>query len=447
MLIRDTLRRDLSRRIEEIIKVDQTDEVVVHEELSEYVVTAPIRDHYHRVLAAIAEAPRSLSEGVGIWVSGFFGSGKSSFAKNLGYVLENRTVAGEPASEIFKRRVDDHRVANLLDSIHAMFPVKVVMFDVQSDRSLGPERRSIAHYMYRVLLRELDYAEDFDLAELEMTLEEDGRLDEFCERMERRYQEPWRLRRKKALRMSEASAILSEMDPATYPGPDSWAKGRSGKEVEATPNLVVQRSYDLVARHLPRHALVYVIDEVGQYIARSSDRIEDVRRVVELLGKEGRNRVHTGQAVSPIWFVGTSQERLDEVVSALGDVRVQMAEGLGPVPAQGRPLCRRHPRDRRQACPRKETGARTGHQGALRQDRGLSQEPRSPRKDSPVAGVRAGVFRGVPSVPPASHRHLVHRYRGRDPPPARCRPNHRWGHENHHQAGVRDPGEQPHPPG
>lgn len=326
MLIRDTLRRDLSRKIEEIIKVDQADEGVVHEELSDYVVTAGIKDYYHRVLTDIAEAPKTLSEGVGIWVSGFFGSGKSSFAKNLGYVLENRTLLGEPAAEIFKHRVDDHRVANLIDSIHTMFPTKVIMFDVQSDRSLGPERRSIAHYMYRVLLRELDYAEDFDLAELEMTLEDDGKLDEFCERVEKRFGEPWRLRRKKALKMSEASAILHEMDPSTYPAPDSWATGRAGKEIEATPQLVVDRSYELVARRMPRHALVYIVDEVGQYIARSSDRIEDVRRVVELLGKEGRNRVRAGEAVSPVWFVGTSQERLDEVVAAMGDVRVQMAK-------------------------------------------------------------------------------------------------------------------------
>ena len=103
MLIRDTLQRDLSRRIEEIIKVDQTDERAVYEELSDYVATAPIKDHYRRVLTAIAEAPRSFSEGVGIWISGFFGSGKSSFAKNLGYVLANHIVAGEPAAEIFKQ--------------------------------------------------------------------------------------------------------------------------------------------------------------------------------------------------------------------------------------------------------------------------------------------------------------------------------------------------------
>jgi hypothetical protein len=326
MLIRDILQRDLSKRIEEIIKVDQTDDRVVYDELNEYVVTDAIRDHYRNVFSAIAEAPKALREDTGIWVSGFFGSGKSSFAKNLGYVLENRKVGGELAADVFKRRVNHPPIANLIDSIHTMFPVKVIMFDVQTDRSLGPERRSIAHYMYKVLLRELDYADDFEVAELEITLEFDGKLDDFRQRFENRFGGPWSTRRKLALRMGEASAILSEMDPATFPEPDSWSKGRAGQVIEATPNLLVDRSYELMARRYPGHALVYIIDEVGQFIARSSDRIEDIRRTVELLGAEGRNRVTGGKAVSPAWLVATSQERLDEVVSSIGDVRVQLAK-------------------------------------------------------------------------------------------------------------------------
>jgi len=326
MLIKETLQRDLSRKIEEIIKVDQTDEAVVHEELDEYVVTPAIRDFYYRVLSAFAEGPATLSESVGIWVSGFFGSGKSSFIKNLGYVLEDNVVLGDRAVDLFARRLDDQRVLNLVDAIHAKFPVRIIMFDIQSDRAVGTERRSIAHYMYRVLLRELGYSEDFDIAELEMTLESDGKLDDFMQKFQSRYDAPWTMRRKLAGKFNEASTILHEMDPGTYPSADSWAKSVANREVEATPNLVVERSYELMRRRLPGRALVYIIDEVGQYIARSSDRIEDLRRIVELLGLEGRRQVQAKTAVSPVWLVATSQERLDEVTSAIGDTKVQLAK-------------------------------------------------------------------------------------------------------------------------
>ena len=92
--IAELLNRDLSRKIEEIIQVDQADEQSVHAEITEYVATDSIRDQYHQLFKAIAEAPSDPQEGIGVWVSGFFGSGKSSFAKYLGYSLENRTVLG-----------------------------------------------------------------------------------------------------------------------------------------------------------------------------------------------------------------------------------------------------------------------------------------------------------------------------------------------------------------
>ena len=102
MRVRDLLERDLTRPIEEIIKVDQEDEGVVFTEITEYIATQRIRDQYYRVLRAIADGKSEPTEGVGVWVSGFFGSGKSSFAKILGYVLGNRSdraFAGDSSAD------------------------------------------------------------------------------------------------------------------------------------------------------------------------------------------------------------------------------------------------------------------------------------------------------------------------------------------------------------
>src|SRR5438445_13820058 len=112
--IGDLLERDLGKRIEEIIKVDQTDEQSVYTELTEYVATDRIKDEYHKLLKAIAEAPAEPTEGVGVWISGFFGSGKSSFAKNLGYILANRPVLGKNASDLFNDQVQDSRIEDLV---------------------------------------------------------------------------------------------------------------------------------------------------------------------------------------------------------------------------------------------------------------------------------------------------------------------------------------------
>src|SRR3954452_12458073 len=217
--IADLLHRDLSRKIEEIIQVDQADEQSVHAEITEYVATDSIREQYHQLFKAVAEAPSEPHEGVGVWVSGFFGSGKSSFAKNLGYALQNRTLLGSPFADLFKKQIDtkkDQRAGNLLDSILARFPTEVILFEVAKERDTRKVTERIAELMYTVLLRELDYAEDFDVAELEIELEAEGKLDTFVQICKQKYGADWRMVRKGAMKLSRASAILHELSPETF---------------------------------------------------------------------------------------------------------------------------------------------------------------------------------------------------------------------------------------
>ena len=321
----ELLSRDLDRKIEEIIKVDQTDEQSVHAEISEYVATGSIKEQYAQLLKAVAEAPSEPHEGIGVWISGFFGSGKSSFAKNLGYILQNRPVLGTPFSDLFKKQVDDRRVAEFIDLINVTIPTEAVMFDVSVDRATKRNTERIAELMYTVLLRELDYAEDFDVAELEFELEKEGRLEEFVQRCQGRYGE-WRMVRKGAQKIARASAILHELDDDTYPAADSWSRSLGSKTADISVGKLVERAFDLFARRRPGKALVFVIDEVGQYVARSADKIEDLRAVVEQFGKVGKNLLKQRRIVAPCWVVVTSLEKLDEVVAAIDSKRVELAK-------------------------------------------------------------------------------------------------------------------------
>src|SRR5438552_7492557 len=117
--IGDTIARDLSKPIEEIIKVDQADEETVYRELTEYVSTGTLKGSYQKLLRAVAEYRQEVHEGVGVWISGFFGSGKSSFAKNLGYALGARSVLGHSAVDLLKKQLEDVNCADLLDLITA----------------------------------------------------------------------------------------------------------------------------------------------------------------------------------------------------------------------------------------------------------------------------------------------------------------------------------------
>ena len=222
--IGEIFSKKIDRRIEEVIKVSAPEgadlseyEKSVQEEIEEYVATDAIKDHFCTVYKAIADAPANPHEGIGIWVSGFFGSGKSSFAKILGYTLAARRLSGTSSSEIFKQVVKDMRIAAFLDSINARIPTDTVVFDVSMERGVRTASERITEIMYKAMLRELDYADDFDLAELELSLEVDGLLDKFRARFQELYKRPWETRRKLGRAVNEASAVLTHLSQLEGP--------------------------------------------------------------------------------------------------------------------------------------------------------------------------------------------------------------------------------------
>src|ERR1700689_653252 len=131
--IADLLDRDFSKPVEELVEVKNDNPDTVFSELTEYVATDHIKAEYERLLSAMAAASKSPNEGIGVWISGFFGSGKSSFAKNLGYVLANREVLGVPASSLFLKQVESKQVTEYVAFLNRAVPYEIFMLDVAVD--------------------------------------------------------------------------------------------------------------------------------------------------------------------------------------------------------------------------------------------------------------------------------------------------------------------------
>lgn len=240
-IIRTLFAKPINRKIEEVIKVDQANEESVLNELEEYIATDSIKEHFRTVFDEIIQVAKNPREGIGIWVSGFFGSGKSSFAKILGYTLGARGVAGKSASDIFKLSLQDQKIGGLLEVINHTLPTRAVIFDVSMDRGVRTASERITEIIYKALLRDLGYAEGLDLAELEITLEGDGRLNDFKNRFLETHGKPWELRPKLGLAINEASAVLHAMDPGTYPQADSYARSVGSGRADISANLLAER--------------------------------------------------------------------------------------------------------------------------------------------------------------------------------------------------------------
>lgn len=316
---------DIRRPIEEVIKVDQTDEGVIRDEIDEYVATDAIRRHYVDIFEHYRQTPNKPHEKIAIWVSGFFGSGKSSFAKMLGLSLGDRPILGESAGKRFAHRTGDQKIEVLLDAIREQIPTHAVIFDVSTDRGIRSGNQTLTEIMYGLFLKSLGYAKDLDLSELEIGLEERGELETFEAKFRELFGKEWSAEKDKvAFAFSQASRVMHELDPKTYSSADSWSRAVKNR-ADITPGKLAERATELMKRRKPGLSLVFVIDEVGQFVARDVQKMLDLQAVVQSLGVKGRGK-H--------WIVVTSQEKLNELVSGLDDKKIELARLMDRFPLQ-----------------------------------------------------------------------------------------------------------------
>ena len=315
MKIRELFRGDIERPIETVIHVDLSDEAIVAHEIEEYVVTENIREHLEELADVYGDTARNPSESTNVWVSGFFGSGKSSFAKTVGYALANPLIEGRTATDRLLARANSHKLEALLNTAHKQAPTIAVFLDLASGRDMLREGESLVLPVYRGLLKRLGYSSNELLAELEITLEAEGRLQAFeTAVLEATDGRPWAQVRDVALAKNYASRALHLIDAANFPSADSWAKAAAAPNIDH--NWLANRALELLARRGDGATrLVFVVDEVGQYVARSIQRMFDLQGLAEAFQKKR----------GPLWLVVTSQERLSDVVDSLESRQVEYA--------------------------------------------------------------------------------------------------------------------------
>ncbi|MCE1685556.1 hypothetical protein LWT69_23435, partial [Enterobacter hormaechei] len=107
--------KPINRNINGVVKAEQTDNESAYVELDEYVITRELDRHFsaffESYLPAVGPERISVENKIGVWVSGFFGSGKSHFIKILSYLLANREVShkgdNRKALSFFEEKIDD----------------------------------------------------------------------------------------------------------------------------------------------------------------------------------------------------------------------------------------------------------------------------------------------------------------------------------------------------
>ena len=320
--IRSCIDRNLDDEPQSVIKVEELR--TLRSDLANYVLTDQLAREYARVFERVVEAAKPGGGGlgdVGIWVSGFFGSGKSLFAKIAGHVLADTSFGDDSARMLFQRhlklgRPGDKRLAELFQeaSVYRL-QVKLVAFDIMSQHMAVAER-NVGLTFLRTFYQSLGLSNILPIAQAELELQRTGKYEAFTHLYATRGdQAPWEEDRNMMTCVPLLAQCLAELLPERYSTAElalrSLELAQQHSETQTSIDDVVHillRWLD-EQRHPETHGtprLMFVADEVGAWAGRNLDRIEQLRAFVEALGRLGQGR---------IWMLVTSQEKLSDVLA------------------------------------------------------------------------------------------------------------------------------------
>jgi predicted RNA-binding protein YlqC (UPF0109 family) len=320
MKIAQTFIKPIDRPINGVIKADQQDAESVWQELDEYVVTRELDKHFHAFFGAYLNAidnPNNsdLSGRVGVWVSGFFGSGKSHFIKILSYLLPNRRAekdgVARNAVDFFNSKIKDPMLlADIKRAVEANTDVILFNIDSKSDTS---KKDPILRTFMNVLNEYIGYSPNQpQIAELERLLDAKGKYQAFKDAYRSLTGQDWVEQRDAFFLNSDSvKAALAQALGQSEQSYDAWID-EPDKVFNLSPETFAGRVKSYLDQRGPKHRIMFLADEIGQFIGQDGQMMVRLQTIVENLGTVCKGRA---------WIVVTSQEDIDAVLGQMATSR------------------------------------------------------------------------------------------------------------------------------
>ena len=322
MLIRELFVSDVTRDIPPVVYFHEQSPDKIAAEVSEYIITGgwpPHHPNHRRVPDGIHEQYVKLLRGIvaelgksggpelpNAWISGFYGSGKSIFAKLLGLALDGIALPdGTALAEALLRRDTSPLSSELNDAwreLRQKIDPLAVVFDIGS---VARDNEHIHSAAVRQVQRKLGYCSTDPLvADFELKLERDGKWAEFEKVAQETLGHPWADTKDKQLAEEDFSQVMSMMFREKYTDPMSWYTSRAGTHARTeSPEEAVAAIRDMLRFRYPRATLFLVVDEVSQYVISNKDRVDRLRAFATALGATMKGKV---------WLLALGQQKLDE---------------------------------------------------------------------------------------------------------------------------------------
>ena len=297
--------KPIDRRIEKVITYDTTNEELLKHEVQEYVATESIENHFDRLLD---QFEYGMSGGAnaetGVWVSGFYGSGKSSFTKYLGFALDpGKTIEGRPFLSLLQNQFTSKALRARLQTMAQRFPSVVIMLDLASEQLSGATMAEISSVLYHKVMQWAGYSRDEKIAYLEFMLERDNKMVDFESRIvSLAGGKTWTdIKNQPLVVKALASQVAAEFYPELFR--DSKTFNEIKIEEQLPENERVRQMLDLIRKRSNVDNIIFVLDEVGQYVAARDDLILNLDGLAKNI-----NKIGLGHA----WIIATAQQTLTE---------------------------------------------------------------------------------------------------------------------------------------
>lgn len=317
--VKDIFNKPVDRPIEGVIKAD--DEASLRLEVEEYVLTNEVEKRLEQFL----DAYNNYEGANGVWVSGYFGSGKSHLLKMLALMLENRSIDGASIVDLFLPKCGENEILQGDIKRAVAIPSKSILFNI--DQKADVISKTEFDALLSVFVKVFDemcgyYGKQGHIAQFERDLESRSVYESFQSEYETIAGISWQRGREQAL--FESQNIAKAYAKATG-GDEGAAEGILDKyrdQYRVSIEDFAESVDAYIERQSPKFRLNFFVDEVGQYIAENTKLMTNLQTIAESLATKCRGRA---------WVIVTAQEDMGTVI---GEMDKQQSNDFSKIQAR-----------------------------------------------------------------------------------------------------------------
>jgi hypothetical protein len=304
MKINSIFLKNINRNIETVIKADDRDHI--SDEVAEYVITSEISKKIRDLFGAY----NSYSGANGVWISGFFGSGKSHLLKILSYVLENKEFDGYSSGDLFAEKIEDDQMLKGDVLAASKIPSESILFNIdqQAQITSKEDANAILEVFYKVFYDHLGYYGFIPhVAEFEMWLDDEGILDEFKEKFKIKSGNEWEVVRKNYFDITLQKNLSAVLGDIKNVGSEDYIDILDKLEENHKQSIedFCNRVQQYISKQERGFRLNFFVDEVGQYISDNTKLMLNLQTIAESLATKTKGSS---------WILVTSQEDMEAIV-------------------------------------------------------------------------------------------------------------------------------------